>query len=67
MAERGPSQHPLEFEHAPNSKRPSLIESYCSACGVFIAASPNPRMLLLAELPHTCIEPLKFFQPRPRL
>lgn len=31
-----------------------MIESYCSACGVFIAASSGPKLLELAEKVHSC-------------
>jgi hypothetical protein len=32
----------------------SVIESYCGACGVFIAASSGPNLLELAERLHRC-------------
>jgi len=35
-------------------KGSSVIESYCGACGVFIAASSGPNLLELAERLHRC-------------
>ena len=32
----------------------TVIESYCSECGVFIAASSGPKLLELAERVHSC-------------
>jgi hypothetical protein len=52
---------PQSFEHIPNSQRPILIESYCRTCGVFVGASPDPYLLLRAELSHTCSDWLKVF------
>ncbi len=40
------------------------MESYCPNCGLFVGASPNPKLLVAAELAHTCPESLKFFEPR---
>ncbi len=31
-----------------------VTESYCPVCGMFIAASPRPRILALAERLHRC-------------
>ena len=36
-------------------KGSSVIESYCGACGIFIAASSGPNMLELAERLHRCL------------
>jgi len=35
-------------------KGSSVIESYCGACGVFIAASSGPNLLELAQRLHRC-------------
>ncbi len=32
-----------------------MTESYCPSCGVFIAASPSPQFLKIAEDLHRCV------------
>ncbi len=64
MAGDKPSSRRRDFEHVANLRRPHVIESYCPNCGLFVAASPNPKLLISAELFHTCPESLKFFEPR---
>jgi hypothetical protein len=47
----------LALERTPQRKSRkgcSVIESYCGACGVFIAASSGPNLLELAERLHHC-------------
>lgn len=63
MANNKPSPRRVDFEHVPNLRRPQVIESYCQNCGLFVAASSNPALLLAAEAIHTCPEPLKFHEP----
>lgn len=58
MAESTP---PQSFEHTPNLQKPLVVESYCRLCGVFVSASPDPYLLLRAELAHTCSEWLKIY------
>jgi len=33
---------------------PKIIESYCSGCGLLVAASPSPRILAMIEELHQC-------------
>jgi hypothetical protein len=40
-----------------------LIESYCLACGLLIAAGPQRRVLAVMERLHTC--PVYFHYPQP--
>jgi hypothetical protein len=47
----------LALESTPQRKSRkgcSVVESYCGACGVFIAASSGPNLLELAERLHHC-------------
>jgi hypothetical protein len=47
----------LALERTPQRKSRkgcSVVESYCGACGVFIAASSGPNLLELAERLHRC-------------
>jgi len=37
-----------------NLRHPKLIESYCPACGLLIAASPRPEVLRILERIHAC-------------
>lgn len=37
-----------------NPQHPKLIESYCPACGLLIAASPRPEALRILESIHAC-------------
>jgi len=37
-----------------NPSHPKLIESYCPACGLLIAASPRPEVLRIFERIHAC-------------
>jgi len=37
-----------------NPFAPRLIESYCAACGLLIAASPWPKLLQKIEAVHIC-------------
>ncbi len=37
-----------------NPRHPKLIESYCPACGLLIAASPRPQVLRILERIHIC-------------
>ena len=53
----------LPFERAANLRRPEVIESYCSACGLFVAASPSAETLELAESTHICHESRRFQIP----
>jgi hypothetical protein len=45
-----------------NRHQPKLIESYCPACGVLIAASPRPEVLRILERIHAC--PVYFQYPK---
>lgn len=64
MQESKPSPRRDDFERVPNLRRSHVIESYCPRCGVFVGASPDPKLLLAAEHAHTCPKPLKHFQPQ---
>jgi hypothetical protein len=64
MEEGKPSSRRSDFEHVPNLRRSHVVESYCPNCGLFVGASPNPKLLSAAELAHTCPESLKFFEPQ---
>ena len=33
-----------------------MIESHCPTCGAFVAASPNIKLILIAERCHSCAE-----------
>lgn len=41
--------------HTVSEVNPSLIESWCLKCGVFIAASSDVRKLQAAEDTHHCL------------
>jgi hypothetical protein len=45
-----------------NPHHPKLIESYCPACGLLIAASPRPEVLRILERIHAC--PVYFKYPK---
>ena len=45
-----------------NPRHLKLIESYCPACGLLIAASPRPRVLQILERIHAC--PVYFQYPK---
>ncbi len=53
-----------DFQHVPNLRRSHVVESYCPDCGVFVGASPDPKLLSAVERAHTCSKPLKFFEPQ---
>ena len=47
----------VAYDHSPVRKRngkSSLVESYCSGCGIFIAASGHLPFLEIAEKGHHC-------------
>jgi hypothetical protein len=46
-------QH-VQYRHIASHKHPTLIESWCPICGLFIAASQDPRKLKAAEDIHRC-------------
>jgi len=43
-----------------------LIESYCLACGLLIAASPRRRILAVMEKLHECPVYFRYEQPLKR-
>ena len=45
----GPPLHPQR-----RSVTPKITEAYCVSCGRFLAASPRPELLYIAEQVHTC-------------
>ena len=50
--------------NTPNLQRPLVVESYCRICGVFVSASPDPYLLLRAELePYLFGLALRFIEP----
>jgi hypothetical protein len=42
------------FERQPVKDNAGRVESYCSACGKFVAASDKPAVLRIAEKAHIC-------------
>jgi hypothetical protein len=64
MEESKPSPRRGDFDRVPNLRRSHVVESYCPDCGVFVGASPDPRLLSAAERAHTCSRSLKFFEPQ---
>ena len=46
--------HPISFIHHVIFANPSLTESVCPLCGTFVAASTQPRILMIAEAAHAC-------------
>jgi hypothetical protein len=34
-----------------------VIESYCPACGAFVAAGVSLKLIMIAEALHTCFDP----------
>jgi hypothetical protein len=57
-----PSSHPTSVRKA-NPYCAKLIESYCVACGLLIAASSRPQVLTVMEKLHSC--PVYFHYPQP--
>ncbi len=46
----------MAAEFVPSlDKKTRITEAYCASCGRFIAASPNPHVLYLAERIHRCL------------
>jgi hypothetical protein len=45
--------------HRVSSTSSRLIESYCSACGLFIAGSPRLQIIEMMEKLHQCQAPLQ--------
>jgi hypothetical protein len=45
--------------HTTSMINPSLIESWCLKCGVFIAASNDESKLQAADRSHSCIHSLE--------
>lgn len=45
--------HPVR--HTTSVLNPALVESWCLDCGLFIAASNDPRKLKTAEESHMCL------------
>ena len=43
----------FQIEHARPGTRP-LFKGYCRACGLFIGASTDPKLMRLAERAHNC-------------
>lgn len=52
----------LASHRRANPGVPRLIESYCPACGLLIAASPRPGVLASMERIHNC--PVHGYYPR---
>lgn len=53
------------IRHTTSLINPSLIESWCLKCGVFIAASNDEQKLQAADNSHSCINsPEKPRSPR---
>jgi hypothetical protein len=44
----------LGSQSAPIPANPRLTVWYCPRCGLFIAASPHPHLLILASRFHAC-------------
>jgi hypothetical protein len=44
----------VEYRHIASHVHPTLIESWCLLCGLFIAASQDLRKLKAAENSHRC-------------
>jgi hypothetical protein len=42
------------FVRKIDDSEPRLLVSMCSICGGFVAASPSPALLRIAELVHHC-------------
>ena len=42
------------FHHATSFNRPDMIESFCTRCNRFVAASTRLRMLEIVESIHSC-------------
>jgi hypothetical protein len=51
------------FVRKIDESEPRLLVSVCSTCGTFIAASPSPARLRIAELAHQCKLPGKGGRP----
>jgi hypothetical protein len=45
-----------------NPRQPKLVEAYCPACAMLIAASPRPEVLRKLERIHVC--PVYFRYPK---
>lgn len=56
------SSHPISARKA-SPYCVKLIESYCLACGLLIAASPRRKILSVMEKLHQC--PVYFHYPQP--
>lgn len=44
--------HSIQYRHVESHVHPSLIESWCPVCGLFIAASEDVRKLETVEDSH---------------
>jgi hypothetical protein len=55
MEEANQSSRPSEdFLRAIDPNGAHVVVSYCPRCGRFVAASPNLKVILIAEGLHTC-------------
>jgi hypothetical protein len=52
--EGGRAVHAADRPFRKTRKGLAVTESYCPVCGLFIAASPRPQVLALAEKLHRC-------------
>ena len=42
------------FLHTVDPSGARVVMSYCPRCGKFVAASPDPRIIAIAEAIHDC-------------
>jgi hypothetical protein len=54
MEEYDPTRPNLNDEQRVVTKSPAMLVWSCPACGSFVAASPNPKIVAIAAAQHHC-------------
>ena len=57
------TQFKHEIEPGPHGYPMGLVQSFCTYCEKYIAASTNPKLLAIAEQIHQCDMPVRSYPP----